>query len=95
MAEQTKDNLASLLVLVSAHYKLKTNVNQLTAGLPLVNGKLTPELFVRAAERVGLFVKLASRNLESVSSLLLPAVVNLKNEDSLILAKIDREKKYN
>ncbi len=92
MAEQTKDNLASLLVLVSAHYKLKTNVNQLTAGLPLVNGKLTPELFVRAAERVGLFVKLASRNLESVSSLLLPAVVNLKNEDSLILAKIDREK---
>jgi len=92
MAEQKKDNLASLLVLISKRYNIKTNINQLTAGLPLVNGKLTPELFVRAAAKVGLNIKLVSRNLEDTSTLLLPVVVNVKNEDSLLVTKIDREK---
>ena len=89
MVKKEKDNLAALLVLIADHYKIKTNQNQLKAGLPLVNERLTPDLFIRAASKVGLFAKLATRSLSKISSLLLPAIINLKNEDSLLLTKID------
>jgi len=89
LVKKEKDNLAALLVLIADHYKIKTNQNQLKAGLPLVNERLTPDLFIRAASKVGLFAKLATRSLSKISSLLLPAIINLKNEDSLLLTKID------
>ena len=92
MVTKEKDNLAALLVLIADHYNIKTNQNQLIAGLPLVNGRLTPELFIRAAKKVGLFAKLANRKLSEISSLLLPAVINLKNEDSFLLIKINHKK---
>ena len=92
MAKKEKDNLAGLLVLIAEHYKIKTNQNQLKAGLPLVNQRLTPDLFIRAAAKVGLFSKLATRSLSKISSLLLPAVINLKNHDGLLLTKIDLKK---
>ena len=92
MVKKEKDNLAALLVLIADHYKIKTNQNQLKAGLPLVNDRLTPDLFIRAAKKIGLFAKLANRSLSKISSLLLPAIVNLKNEDCLLVTKIDLKK---
>ena len=92
MVKKEKDNLAALLVLIADHYKIKTNQNQLTAGLPLVNGRLTPDLFIRSAKKIGLFAKLANRSLSKISSLLLPAIVNLKNEDCILETKIDLKK---
>ena len=92
MVKKEKDNLAALLVLIADHYKIKTNQNQLKAGLPLVNDRLTPDLFIRAASKVGLFSKLATRSLSKISSLLLPAIINLKNHDGLLLTKIDLKK---
>ena len=92
MVKKEKDNLAALLVLIADHYKIKTNQNQLKAGLPLVNDRLTPDLFIRAASKVGLFAKLATRSLSKISSLLLPAIINIKNHDGLLLTKIDLKK---
>jgi len=92
LVKKEKDNLAALLVLIADHYKIKTNQNQLTAGLPLVNGRLTPDLFIRSAKKIGLFAKLATRSLSKISSLLLPAIINLKNEDCFLVTKIDLEK---
>ena len=92
MVKKEKDNLAALLVLIAEHYKIKTNQNQLTAGLPLVNGRLTPDLFIRSAAKIKLYAKLAKRSLNKISSLLLPAIINLKNEDCLLLTKIDLKK---
>ncbi|MDA9093726.1 type I secretion system permease/ATPase [Methylophilaceae bacterium] len=92
MARKEQDNLAALLVLIADHYKIKTNQNQLKAGLPLVNERLTADLFIRAAAKVGLFAKLATRNLTKISSLLLPAIINLKNQDCYLLTKIDLKK---
>jgi len=92
LVKKEKDNLAALLVLIADHYKIKTNQNQLKAGLPLVNDRLTPDLFIRAAKKIGLFAKLANRSLSKISSLLLPAIVNLKNEDCLLVTKIDLKK---
>jgi len=92
LVKKEKDNLAALLVLIADHYKIKTNQNQLTAGLPLVNGRLTPDLFIRSAKKIGLFAKLATRSLSKISSLLLPAIINLKNEDCFLVTKIDLKK---
>jgi ATP-binding cassette subfamily C protein LapB len=92
LVKKEKDNLAALLVLIADHYKIKTNQNQLKAGLPLVNDRLTPDLFIRAAKKIGLFAKLATRSLSKISSLLLPAIINLKNEDCLLVTKIDLKK---
>ena len=92
MVKKEKDNLAALLVLIADHYKIKTNQNQLTAGLPLVNGRLTPDLFIRSAKKIGLFAKLATRSLSKISSLLLPAIINLKNEDCFLVTKINHKK---
>ena len=54
------DSLLYSLLLVSKHFGINTKAESLTASLPLVDDKLTPELFVRAAQRVGLVVKLVN-----------------------------------
>jgi len=62
----------------------------LVAGLPLVDNKLTPALFVRAAERAGLTSRLLRRPLEKVSNLVLPAVLLLEDGNACVLiAKSD------
>lgn len=57
----------------------------LTSGLPLVNNKLTPNLFIRSAERAGFSTKLIKRPLNQISNLVLPAVLLLKNNKTCIL----------
>jgi ATP-binding cassette subfamily C protein LapB len=82
------DSLLHSLLLVSKHFGINTNAESLTASLPLVDDKLTPELFVRAAQRVGLVVKLVKRKLDKISPLVLPVVINLKNNQSAVLLSI-------
>jgi len=63
------------------------SAESLTAGLPLVNNKLTPSLFIRAAERAGFSTKLIKRPLDKISNLVLPAVLLLKNNKTCVLVK--------
>ncbi|ORU94309.1 MAG: ABC transporter [Cycloclasticus sp. symbiont of Bathymodiolus heckerae] len=66
------------------------SANSLTAGLPLVDNKLTPSLFVRAAQRVGLSTGLVRRPLAEISNLVLPAILLLKdNKTCVLIAKHD------
>ncbi len=65
------------------------SIESLTAGLPLVDGKLTPTLFVRAAERAGFSTQLVSRPLEDISKLVLPAILLLKNNKTCVLSSIN------
>lgn len=65
----------------------------LIAGLPLVDNKLTPDLFVRAAARAGLSAQIIPRSLGDISGLVLPAVLLLKDRQACILvAKNDVKK---
>ena len=57
----------------------------LISGLPLVDGKLTPELFIRAAERAGFSSNLVKRPLKEISDLILPSVLLLKEGKACIL----------
>ena len=76
-----------LLSLLSVCKVLHTphSADSLTAGLPLVDNKLSPELFVRAAERAGFSTGLIKRPLEKISNLVLPAVLLLKNNKTCVL----------
>jgi ATP-binding cassette subfamily C protein LapB len=79
------------LLLVSKHFDINISASRLTEGLPLVKGRLTPELFIRAGQRAGLNVKLVKRRLDKVSPLVLPVVINLKNNQSAVLLSINEK----
>jgi ATP-binding cassette, subfamily C, bacterial LapB len=79
------DPLLKSLVLLTRFFNRPYSEETLCAGLPLVESKLTPELFVRAAERAGLTAKVARRSLERLSPLVLPAVLLLENAQACIL----------
>ncbi|MCK5890007.1 MAG: type I secretion system permease/ATPase [Methylococcales bacterium] len=76
-----------LLALLSICKILQTphSPESLTAGLPLVDNKLTLPLFARAAERAGLSTRMIKRPLNKLSNLVLPAVLLLNNDRTCIL----------
>ncbi|NNJ91492.1 MAG: type I secretion system permease/ATPase, partial [Gammaproteobacteria bacterium] len=76
--------LLSLLAMAKLH-GMPASENSPVAGLPLVDGQLTPKLFVRAAKRVGLSAKIIKRPLQQISGLLLPVVLLLKDNHACIL----------
>lgn len=54
-------------------------------GLPLVNNRLTPSLFQRAAKRGGLTSKVVQTSLEKLNPALFPVVLLLKGEEACVL----------
>jgi ATP-binding cassette subfamily C protein LapB len=79
------DPLMKCLVLLTRLFNRPFSEESLSAGLPLVDSKLTPALFERAAERAGLTAKVMARDLQKLSPLVLPAVVLLKDGRACIL----------
>jgi len=79
------DPLVKCLVLLTRFFNKPYSEETLCAGLPLIDSKLTPELFVRAAERAGLTAKVIRRPLERISPMVLPAVLLLNNAQACIL----------
>jgi len=57
----------------------------LVAGLPLVDHRLTPSLFGRAAKRAGMASKLMSRELADIEPALLPVVLLLNDAEACLL----------
>jgi ATP-binding cassette subfamily C protein LapB len=85
---QKEDALLLALLSICKMLHIPQSEKTLTVGLPLVNNKLTPSLFVRAAERAGLSAGLIKRPLAEISNLVLPAVLLLKdNKTCLLVAK--------
>ena len=82
--------LGCLLALTKFEHKPKT-ADALTAGLPLVDNKLTPELFIRAAKRAGLSARIMKRSLDEISNLVLPATLLLNGGRACVLDQINRD----
>jgi ATP-binding cassette subfamily C protein LapB len=59
--------------------------NVLTAGLPLQDGRLTPALFDRAAQRIGMASRVVRRPLEQLDRLVTPAVLLLQDGQACVL----------
>lgn len=87
-----QDPLLECLVLLTQQSQRPFSAQVLVEGLPLVDGRLTPKLFLRAAARAGFSAKVAQRPLKKLSKLLLPAVLLLQDEQACILQQIDLEK---
>ncbi len=86
-----KDPLLNSLIYVSRYYGLANSPDALINGLPLSDGKLTPFLLPRSAERAGLVAKENRAELSEISSLVLPAILLLKGGDSCVLISVNKE----
>jgi len=80
-----EDPLLNCLVVLTKFWNKPFSPDALVAGLPLVENRLTPELFLRAAWRGGLSAKIVNRKLEAISELVLPVVLLLKDKQACIL----------
>lgn len=79
------DSLLACLIAITAYYDRAASVDIITAGLPLVDGRLTPNLLVQAAERVGYAARIVKRPIRQLSNINLPAILLLKEQNSCIL----------
>jgi ATP-binding cassette subfamily C protein LapB len=79
------DSLLTCLEILAAFHGRPTSSVSLKAGLPLEKNLLTPELFIRAAERVGLAAKIIHKKLEDISPLTLPCVLLLEGAKACLL----------
>jgi len=83
------DPLLGCLTVLSKILSKPHSPESLVAGLPLVDNKLTPKLFPRAAERAGLSSKIVKRRLSKISNLVLPAIILLDDTNACILLSIE------
>lgn len=86
-----QDPLLNSLIYVSRYYGLANSPEALINGLPLTDGKLSPFLFPRSAERAGLVAKENRADLSSISQLVLPVVLILKEGDACVLNSINKD----
>ena len=63
------------------------------AGLPVLDGKLPPPLFERAAAKAGLEGKAVRRKLAEIPALVLPAILSMRDGSTRILLAIDLDTK--
>ena len=83
------DPLADCLVILGKLEGRQITADALRAGLPLVDGRLTPDLVPRAAERAELSARLVKRELQDISALVLPAILLLEKQQACILLGLD------
>lgn len=88
------DPLLQCLVILTKIYNRPCSGEALKAGLPLVNHRFTPELFIRACPRAQLSARLVKRELTEFSPLVLPAVLLLKDGHAGIFSQyLDKKHK--
>ncbi len=80
------DALAESLAQVMRIFGRPATAQALVSGLPVEDSGLTPELFLRAAERAGLSARMVTTGLHRLSKLDLPAVLLLKNRGACVMA---------
>lgn len=87
-----EDPLLECLVLFTKLNRRPFSKDALIAGLPITSEKrLTPELFIRAAERANIVARFKKRSLKEISNLVLPCILTLKNDQACLLEKLDWE----
>ena len=79
------DPLLGCLQFVARHYERPASETMLTAGLPLDEGRLTPDLFRRAAARIGLSTAVTTRPLSAYGTVDLPAIIATRGGGYFVL----------
>lgn len=86
------DPLADCLAILTRYYQQPFSTETLVSGLPLVDGRLTPELFVRAAARAGMSARVMLRGLDDISPSTLPAVLLLKSRGACVALRCSEDR---
>lgn len=81
--------LATLLQLCKRH-NAPLSAESLLTGLPLAEGRLTPELSLRALQRNGIRSRIEESNISSLPSNQLPALLFLDKRRVALLLEVDR-----
>lgn len=89
---EQKNPLLDCLVLYTKIVRNPFSKDALIAGLPLINEEISPELFIRAAERANVTATFKKRKLSEIPNLVLPCILTLKNNQACLLEQIDPEK---
>ncbi len=79
------DALLSCLVIMTRIFGSPKSPAALASGLPVGDEGMTPDLFLRAADRSGLSASQVRRKLDQVDKMSLPAVLLLKNRKACVL----------
>ena len=93
VSEHQGDPLADALLFLAAHHGRAISREALLAGLPILDGRLPPPLFERAAAKAGLEAKTVRRRLSEIPALVLPAVLSMRDGTTRILLAIDLDTK--
>ena len=88
-SQNAGDPLADALLFLAAHHGRAISREALMAGLPVLDGRLPPPLFERAAAKAGLEGKAVRRKLAEIPALVLPAVLSMRDGSTRILLAID------
>jgi ATP-binding cassette subfamily C protein LapB len=87
------DSLLGCLLLACRAHQIATTRDALSAGLPLRNGKITPTLFKRAAERANLAVTILKKPLNQIRAEFFPVTLLLSNDEACTLTGINAQTK--
>jgi ATP-binding cassette subfamily C protein LapB len=79
------DPLLECLVALARFHGAPRTRDALISGLPLIDHKLAPSIFDRAARRAGMASKIMKRPLDSLNDALLPVVLLLSNQEACLL----------
>jgi ATP-binding cassette subfamily C protein LapB len=87
--QRAADPLAASLLYLAAFHGRAISHDALISGLPLDDGRLTASLYSRAAQRAFLECEPVKRPLADIPSLVLPAVLIMRNGSTRVLLALD------
>lgn len=87
------DPLLACLMLCTKIFHKPLSAAALTAGLPIIKNRMTPNLFIRAAERTDYAAQISKRPFTTLDNSLLPAVLLLSGQKACILLEISQNDK--
>ncbi len=83
---EPSDSLVESLILIARTHGLQFTRDAAMAGLPVADGRLTPALVGRAAQRAGLTTRIVRHDPRALKDDLLPAILLLKDNEAWVLA---------
>ena len=89
ISREAADPLLGCLMIMVRHFGRSLSSSVLVSGLPLEDNRLTPALFLRAAERAGLSSRLVSRQVSEIPRHALPVVLLLHGRSAGVLWRIE------
>ena len=90
-ASKVDDPLLECLVTLGKIHHKPLSKDALISGLPLVNNRLTPKLFLRSASNAGFSARIVNRSFKAIPSITLPAVLILKENRAMILVSKNQD----